>query len=272
MIGALAASGIHVPPGFATTAAAFRGYLDANGLNETITATLARLDQGRTTLASARHASRSAIIDGSFFEATRAAIVSAYRELSARTGGGEVAVAVWSSATAEDLPDASFAGQQETFLNVRGEAALLESCRRCYASVFTDRAITYRQLKGFDHRKVALSAGVQQMVRADIGSAGVMFSVDTGSGFDKVVLMNAAWGLGENVVQGTVSSDEYADGVRRGQRRQGASSCADPVRHAGGPRRPGRHRGADPRLRRQGLLSHRPAGAVAVAHRRLLPP
>lgn len=209
MIGALAANGIQVPPGFATTAGAFRAYLDANGLNDTIGATLARLEQGRITLAAAGHAIRSAIIDGSFPEATRAAIVAAYRELSARMGGGEVAVAVRSSATAEDLPDASFAGQQETFLNVRGEAALLETCRRCYASLFTDRAITYRQLKGFDHSKVALSVGVQQMVRADIGGAGVMFSIDTESGFDKVVLINAAWGLGETVVQGTVSPDEY---------------------------------------------------------------
>jgi pyruvate, water dikinase len=121
----------------------------------------------------------------------------------------EPSVAVRSSATAEDLPDASFAGQQETFLNVRGEAALLDACRRCYASLFTDRAISYRKAKGFEHEKVALSVGVQQMVRSDIGGAGVMFSIDTESGFDKVVLINAAWGLGENVVQGAVTPDEY---------------------------------------------------------------
>ena len=114
-----------------------------------------------------------------------------------------------SSATAEDLPDASFAGQQETFLNIRGEAALLDACRRCYASLFTDRAISYRQAKGFDHMKVALSVGVQRMVRSDLGGAGVMFSIDTETGFDKVVLINAAWGLGENVVQGAVDPDEY---------------------------------------------------------------
>ena len=118
-------------------------------------------------------------------------------------------VAVRSSATAEDLPDASFAGQQETFLNIRGEAALLDACRRCYASLFTDRAISYRQAKGFDHMKVALSIGVQRMVRSDLGGAGVMFSIDTETGFDKVVLINAAWGLGENVVQGAVDPDEY---------------------------------------------------------------
>jgi pyruvate,water dikinase len=118
-------------------------------------------------------------------------------------------VAVRSSATAEDLPDASFAGQQETFLNIRGDEALLEACRRCYASLFTDRAISYRQSKGFDHMKIALSVGVQRMVRSDLGSAGVMFSIDTETGFDKIVLINAAWGLGENVVQGAVDPDEY---------------------------------------------------------------
>jgi pyruvate,water dikinase len=116
---------------------------------------------------------------------------------------------VRSSATAEDLPDASFAGQQETYLNVRGERALLDACRRCYASLFTDRAISYRQAKGFDHMKVALSIGVQKMVRSDLAGAGVMFSIDTETGFNRVVLINAGWGLGENVVQGTVDPDEY---------------------------------------------------------------
>ena len=118
-------------------------------------------------------------------------------------------VAVRSSATAEDLPEASFAGQHESFLNVRGEAALLDACRRCYASLFSDRAISYREAKGFDHLKVALSIGVQQMVRSDLAGAGVAFSIDTETGFDRVVLINAAWGLGENVVQGAVDPDEY---------------------------------------------------------------
>jgi pyruvate,water dikinase len=116
---------------------------------------------------------------------------------------------VRSSATAEDLPDASFAGQQETFLNVVGPKALLASCRRCYASLFTDRAITYRNLNGFDHEEVALSIGVQQMVRSDLSSSGVMFSIDTETGFDKFVLITGAWGLGENVVQGAVDPDEF---------------------------------------------------------------
>ncbi len=134
---------------------------------------------------------------------------AAYQELCRRTGKADADVAVRSSATAEDLPDASFAGQQESYLNIRGEKALLDACRRCYASLFTDRAISYRQAKRFDHLKVALSVGVQTMVRSDLGGAGVMFSIDTETGFDKVVLVNAAWGLGENVVQGAVDPDEY---------------------------------------------------------------
>ncbi|KAH8434294.1 uncharacterized protein LDX57_011934 [Aspergillus melleus] len=121
----------------------------------------------------------------------------------------DLSVAVRSSATAEDLSDASFAGQQESYLNVRGEAEVLDACRRCYASLFTDGAISYRQTQGFDHMSVALSVGVQRMVRSDASGAGVMFSIDTETGFDKVVLINAAWGLGENVVQGTVTPDEY---------------------------------------------------------------
>jgi pyruvate,water dikinase len=121
----------------------------------------------------------------------------------------DLQVAVRSSATAEDLPNASFAGQQETFLNVSGERALLNACRRCYASLFTDRAMSYRQNQGFDHMSVALSIGVQRMVRSDVGGSGVMFSIDTESGFDKIILINAACGLGENVVQGTVNPDEY---------------------------------------------------------------
>ncbi len=136
-------------------------------------------------------------------------ITAAYRALSKRSHQEMTDVAVRSSATAEDLPEASFAGQQESFLNIRGEAALLDACRRCYASLFTDRAISYRNAKGFDHLKVALSIGVQKMVRSDKGASGVMFSIDTETGFDKVVLINAAWGLGENVVQGAVDPDEY---------------------------------------------------------------
>jgi pyruvate, water dikinase len=136
------------------------------------------------------------------------AICQAYRDLSQRLGSDVADVAVRSSATEEDLSDASFAGQQETFLNVRGET-LLDACRRCFASLFTDRAISYREAKGFEHLKVALSIGVQQIVRSDLAGAGVIFSIDTETGFDRVVLINAAWGLGETVVQGTVDPDEY---------------------------------------------------------------
>ena len=209
MVRQLAAKGIKVPPGFATSAQAFRDYLTANGLDDMIADTQARLEAGKITLAEAGTLIRKAIVDGEFPADTREEILAAFHELARRTGAKDLSVAVRSSATAEDLPDASFAGQQETYLNVRGDAALLDTCRRCYASLFTDRAITYRMLKGFGHTKVALSIGVQLMVRSDIGGSGVMFSLDTESGFDKVVLINAAWGLGENVVQGTVNPDEY---------------------------------------------------------------
>src|SRR5690606_33551742 len=138
---------------------------------------------------------RSAVLRSEWPKETAAAIAGAYRQLCQRVDKTDVDVAVRSSATAEDLPDASFAGQQETFLNIRGEAALLDACRRCFASLFTDRAISYRQAKGFDHLKVALSVGVQTMVRSDLGSAGVMFTIDTETGFDKIVVIDAAWGL-----------------------------------------------------------------------------
>ncbi|MCX7645948.1 MAG: phosphoenolpyruvate synthase [Rhodobacteraceae bacterium] len=209
MVARLSKAGIRVPPGFATTAEAYRDYLAANGLDGLIAETMAALADHRLSLEEAGARLRRAIAGGTFPEDTRRAIAGAYAELCARTGVRDLPVAVRSSATAEDLPDASFAGQQETFLNIRGEAALLAACRRCYASLFTDRAITYRRLRGFDHAKVALSVGVQQMVRSDLAGSGVMFSLDTESGFDRVVLINAAWGLGETVVQGTVTPDEY---------------------------------------------------------------
>jgi pyruvate,water dikinase len=201
--------GIKVPPGYATTADAFRAYITANNLHNVIKDTMAALDAGKITLAKAGKTVRAAIIAGEFPEDTAKAIVAAYHELGKRTGHGLASVAVRSSATAEDLPDASFAGQQETYLNVVGEKALLETCRRCFASLFTDRAISYRNVQGFDHLDVALSIGVQLMVRSDIGGSGVMFSIDTETGFPNAVLINAAWGLGENVVQGAVTPDEY---------------------------------------------------------------
>ena len=209
MVQALAAGGIRVPPGFATTADAYWNYVTANNLKERMTSFLAEWESGKATLAETGLAIRNIFLKGDWPAEIEVAIREAYRTLSKRAGVDEVEVAVRSSATAEDLPDASFAGQQETFLNIKGETALIDACRRCYASLFTDRAISYRKTKGFDHMKVALSIGVQQMVRSDIGGSGVMFSIDTETGFDKVVLINAAWGLGENVVQGTVDPDEY---------------------------------------------------------------
>jgi pyruvate,water dikinase len=209
MVQELGSLGVTVPPGFATTSDAFRQYILANGLNDFIAQSMQDWQDGKRSLAQTGASVRAAIRGGNWPEDTRAAIAEAYRALSKRTGIEGVSVAVRSSATAEDLPDASFAGQQETYLNIEGEDALLDACRNCYASLFTDRAISYRSIQGFDHNQVALSVGVQQMVRSDIGGSGVMFSIDTESGFDKIVLINAAWGLGENVVQGTVTPDEF---------------------------------------------------------------
>ncbi|WP_227268417.1 phosphoenolpyruvate synthase [Roseobacter weihaiensis] len=209
MIGALGRQGILVPPGFATTADAFRHYLSANNLDAVIAAELDKLAAGKIELHQAGETIRTLILGGDWPKETANAILTHYRNLGQTQGDENVPVAVRSSATAEDLPDASFAGQQETFLNVTGEAALLNACRKCYASLFTDRAISYRQIQGFSHTQVALSVGVQLMVRADTGGSGVMFSIDTETGFPDAVLINAAWGLGENVVQGAVDPDEY---------------------------------------------------------------
>ena len=209
MVRTLGPKGIDVPTGFATSSDAYRGFIAANDLHTRIAAEMDALATHKITLHEAGTRIRAMINAGDWPDDLRADILTAYREMARRTGQENPSVAVRSSATAEDLPDASFAGQQETFLNVEGDAALLAACKRCYASLFTDRAITYRTLQGFDHMAVALSIGVQQMVRSDIGGSGVMFSIDTESGFDKVVLINAAWGLGENVVQGAVTPDEY---------------------------------------------------------------
>jgi pyruvate,water dikinase len=202
MVRNLGRAGTKVPPGFAITIDGYRHFLSANNLAPVIAAKLAELKGGNVSSAEIGSAIRTAIETGEWPKDLADAISHAYRDLSRRLGVGEADVAVRSSATAEDLPEASFAGQQASFLNVRGEAALLDAARRCFASLFTDRAISYREAKGFEHLKVALSVGVQQMVRSDLAGAGVMFSIDTETGFDRVVLINAAWGLGENVVQG----------------------------------------------------------------------
>ena len=209
MIGNLGGRGIRVPGGFATTAAAYRSFLAENNLDEKIAGILAELSDEKRDLADAGQAIRDLFDQAEFPEATAAAIRSAYAELSSRQDTDEVDVAVRSSATAEDLPDASFAGQQDTYLNITGADALLAACKDCYASLFTDRAISYRVEQGFEHTDVALSIGVQTMVRADLGSAGVMFTIDSDTGFPDTAIINAAWGLGENVVGGEVTPDQY---------------------------------------------------------------
>ena len=209
MVRSLGDRGVRVPPGFATVAGAYWRFLEANGLNDVIKSRLAEFKSGKAALAETGAAIRAAFLKADWPPEIAIAIGEAYRKLCDRIGEKDADVAVRSSATAEDLPDASFAGQQETFLNIRGEGDLLQACKRCFASLFTDRAISYREAKGFDHLKVALSIGVQQMVRSDLAGSGVMFTIDTETGFDRVVLIDAAWGLGETVVQGQVDPDEY---------------------------------------------------------------
>ena len=201
--------GVKVPNGFAITGEAYRYLLDQAGAWPALHATLDGLDPTNVTDLAKRGARAREIIYGAPLPADlQTEILTAYAELR-REYGETLSVAVRSSATAEDLPTASFAGQQDTYLNVSGEAALLDACRRCFASLFTDRAIHYRVGQGFDHFKVALSIGVMKMVRSDKATSGVMFSLDTETGFRDVVFITASWGLGENVVQGTVDPDEF---------------------------------------------------------------
>ncbi len=209
LMGALKLEHIRVPNGFATTADAYRAFVAANQLTSQIQALLSAWEAGEQSLEKTGQAIRRLFKTAAFPEALSAAIRQAYRELSQRYDVPEVDVAVRSSATAEDLPDASFAGQQETFLNISGEAELLEACRKCFASLFTNRAISYRQEKGFAHMEIALAIGIQKMVRSDKACAGVMFSIDTETGFPDAVLLTGAWGLGETVVQGSVTPDQF---------------------------------------------------------------
>jgi pyruvate, water dikinase len=208
MIANLGSQGIAVPDGFATTADAYWAFLDANDLRRVVVDQIDRLHSG-ADLADVGRTIREAFLSAELPVEVRDAVVAAYAQLSRDADTTEVDVAVRSSATAEDLPEASFAGQQDSFLNVRGVDALLDACRRCYASVFNDRAINYREDQDFDHTEVALSVGVQRMVRSDLAGAGVLFTLDTETGFPDVVVINAAWGLGESVVSGSVSPDEY---------------------------------------------------------------
>jgi pyruvate,water dikinase len=209
MIHALKNEGIRVPDGFAITADAYRKFIDANDLKERIQSILDDFKDQKKTLEYAGESIRTLFLHGKLPEEIAREIRDAYGELCNRYQMDKADVAVRSSATAEDLPEASFAGQQETFLNVVGEKRLLESCRKCCASLFTNRAISYRENLNYDHMKVALSVGVQKMVRSDKASAGVIFSIDTETGFPDAVVINASWGLGENVVKGVITPDEY---------------------------------------------------------------
>lgn len=201
--------GIKIPNGFATTAGGYWYFLEHNNLKDEIAATLTNLDtRDVKELARCGAKIRNLISHGSMPPQLEEEIIASYAQLTSEYDEKILAVAVRSSATAEDLPDASFAGQQDTYLNIRGAAELIESIKRVYASLFTNRAISYRVDKGFDHMKVALSAGIQKMVRSDLASAGVMFSIDTETGFKDAVFITGAYGLGENVVQGAVSPDE----------------------------------------------------------------
>lgn len=210
MVRELSVHGIQVPNGFAVTAQAYRSFLSQNGLDKEIPRILSQWHEGDVKgLADCGAAIRSKIMEAPLGDALSEALSHAYAALSQEAGTQSLDVAVRSSATAEDLPDASFAGQQETFLNVHNLPLLLESVKKCFASLYTDRAISYRMHKGFNTMDIALSVGVQRMVRSDLASSGVMFTLDTETGFRDMVLLNAAYGLGETIVQGTVNPDEY---------------------------------------------------------------
>ncbi|MEJ2716437.1 MAG: phosphoenolpyruvate synthase [Deltaproteobacteria bacterium] len=209
MISHLAAAKVKVPSGFALTTDAYRMLLEKQGLEEFVFAELDRYHRGRQDLIETGRNIRLRFKASALPDELTMRIFEAYQELGRRHGREHLSVAVRSSATAEDLPTASFAGQQETYLNVTNAHDLLNACLDCFASLFTDRSIAYREERNFDHAKVALSVGVQKMVRSDLAGSGVIFSLDTETGFDQVVMITATWGLGENIVQGTVNPDEY---------------------------------------------------------------
>src|SRR3989338_6975900 len=204
----LTKEGVKIPNGFAVTAYAYNYFLEKAKIRDDIKRILKNLRKDKKNLPEIGRRARETILKEELPEELNNEIVNAYKKLC-RQYTTNTDVAVRSSATAEDLPDASFAGQQETFLNIRGESALLEATKKCFASLFTNRAISYREDKGFDHFKVSLSVGVQKMVRSDLASSGVMFSIDTETGFKNAVLINGAYGLGENVVQGFVNQHQF---------------------------------------------------------------
>ncbi|MFW6359107.1 MAG: phosphoenolpyruvate synthase [Chroococcales cyanobacterium] len=210
MIKQLQPEGVNVPGGFATTAYAYSHFITTTGLEDKLRDLFDDLNiEDIESLKQCGKKARSLILETPFSQELKDAIASAYKELCDRYHEENVDVAVRSSATAEDLPEASFAGQQETYLNVSGSQELLEACHKCFASLFTNRAISYREQNNFNHFDIALSVGVQKMVRSDLASAGVMFSIDTETGFQNAVLINSSYGLGENIVQGSVNPDEF---------------------------------------------------------------
>ncbi len=209
MFSTLSSKGISVPDGFAVTAEGYWNFLNHNKIIPQLSSLLSQLDiKTFNNLSDIGSKARKLLLEASFPKELKDEIISAHKELCERSGNN-ISLAVRSSATAEDLPNASFAGQQESYLNVKGEENLIKACQRCYASLFTDRAIKYRVDNGFEHMKVALSIGVQVMVRSDLACSGVMFTMDPDSGFENVVLVSGAWGLGENVVQGSINTDEF---------------------------------------------------------------
>ncbi|HEX6982559.1 MAG TPA: PEP/pyruvate-binding domain-containing protein, partial [Balneolaceae bacterium] len=210
MIGSLSGRGINVPEGFAVTVNAYDLYMKENGLIERISSMINKLDvNDLVQLRKTGTEIRQIIMDGKFPKDLRKDIEERYEKLSLQYGKEATDVAVRSSATTEDLPDASFAGQQDSFLNVRGPHSVISSIKACFASLFTDRAISYRTSAGFDHMQAKLSVGIQKMVRSDLGASGVSFSIDPESGFENVVVINGTFGLGELLVQGEISPDEF---------------------------------------------------------------
>uniref|UniRef100_UPI001264CFFC phosphoenolpyruvate synthase n=1 Tax=Agriterribacter humi TaxID=1104781 RepID=UPI001264CFFC len=207
MFSKLSSKGISVPDGFATTAYAFEEFLTHNSLHSKLDDLMSQLDRSNyENLNETGAKARELMLAGELSQNLQSSVLQAYKELC---GENDDEVAVRSSATAEDLPQASFAGQHESYLNIRGGAALLNAIKKCYASLYTDRAIKYRAENGFAHQKVALSVGIQQMVRSDKASSGVIFTLEPESGFRDIVHLSGVWGLGENIVQGTVTPDEF---------------------------------------------------------------
>src|SRR5438034_1635997 len=207
MFSQLSSKGLRIPDGFATTAFAFQNFLEENKLHDPLQRLIDELDkQNFSNLKEVGAKAREILLTAKIPQQLQQAVLQGYKELIANQN---IAVAVRSSATAEDLPQASFAGQHETYLNVKGNTSLIEAVQRCFASLYTDRAIKYREDNHFEHLKVALSVGVQKMVRADKGCAGVAFTLEPESGFRNVIHISGVWGLGENIVQGAVNPDEF---------------------------------------------------------------